>query len=260
MKNCLILLLFVSQLGLAQLTVKKVNSIAFAKEKLVGIDKFDNLYYQQKNALFKLEPTKKEYTFFDPQLGELTSVDLINPLQITLFYQDMNTVVILDNRLNEIKRINFSQIEDFKIISFAGTAKNNSLWLYNKNLEQLELFDTKNLKTIARTQPFDSEIYDLTSNLNFVWIAHQKALELYNIYGNMVKSWQPKKVENLMISDNFLLAKTGNSIEISSTETENWKNVYNSEIEVKDIFLQQENLYLYTQNFLSKYQINLPKE
>ena len=43
------------------------------------------------------------------QLGEISSIDAFNALKTTVFYRDFNTVIILDNRLSEIMKIDFNQ-------------------------------------------------------------------------------------------------------------------------------------------------------
>ena len=42
---------------------------------------------------------------------KIKKVDLINPLKVTLFYEEFNTVVLLDNQMNEIQKIDFSKNE-----------------------------------------------------------------------------------------------------------------------------------------------------
>lgn len=37
-------------------------------------------------------------------LGKITKIDLQNPLKIVLFYEGFNSVILLDNQLNEIQK------------------------------------------------------------------------------------------------------------------------------------------------------------
>ena len=59
-------------------------------EKFIGIDTYDNLYYIKDEILFK-KTNSSVYNFKDFQLGELYSVDIINPMNIAVYYQDFNT-------------------------------------------------------------------------------------------------------------------------------------------------------------------------
>ena len=51
------------------------------------------------------------------QLGPITSANSFNPLKINVFYKAFNTVIILDNRLAEIYKIDFNQTKPYKNIS-----------------------------------------------------------------------------------------------------------------------------------------------
>ena len=69
-----------------------------------------------------------------------------NSLKINLFYQDMNSVVILDNRLAEIFKINFNTITTYKNVSHISTGNDNTIWLYNQDTNELEVYDYLNNK------------------------------------------------------------------------------------------------------------------
>src|SRR5690606_40664419 len=77
------------------------------------------------------------FLFNDLQLGRITSVDIINPLKVVVFFQDTNTVVLLDNKLSEIQRINFNNLPQFLNVSTDTNAGNNSLCLFNVDTQQL---------------------------------------------------------------------------------------------------------------------------
>ena len=84
------------------LNPKFVNSILFEADDFIGFDNIGNYYYIKNNVLFK----KTESTILQYQnvsLGKIKKVDIINPLKIVLFYEDFNSVVFLDNLMNEIQ-------------------------------------------------------------------------------------------------------------------------------------------------------------
>ena len=60
-----------------------------------------------------------------------------------MFYKDFNTVVILDNRLAEIYKIDFNTKQPYKNVSHITTGYDNALWLFNSDLQILELYDYK---------------------------------------------------------------------------------------------------------------------
>lgn len=87
-------------------------STSFAQEKVIETakkDLFDNSYYVIDNTFTKKHTSKNIKTYTNLTLGNITSTDIINSFKIVLFYRDFNTVVLLDNQLNLIKKINFKK-------------------------------------------------------------------------------------------------------------------------------------------------------
>ena len=78
-------------------------------EKKIHIDMMNTTYYLSKSELLK----NKNLFFSDFSLGEISTVDLFNPLKLMLWYKNYNTMVVLDNFLNEIVRVNFNNINDY---------------------------------------------------------------------------------------------------------------------------------------------------
>jgi hypothetical protein len=55
--------------------------------------------------------TRETFVYQNFSLGKITKVDLQNPLKIVLFYENFNTVVTLDNQLNEIQKSIFPKVQ-----------------------------------------------------------------------------------------------------------------------------------------------------
>lgn len=126
MKSILLLFLFISFHLNAQV-FELVSSAEFNATSFVGVDSYKNVYSIKDMVLYKKGPDGS-FSFNDFQLGNLSSVDIINPLKIVLFYEDTNTVLLLDNRLNLIERITFNNLVEFINISNATNAGNSKLW------------------------------------------------------------------------------------------------------------------------------------
>ena len=74
-------------------------------DSIIIAKSYDN-FYLIKNSIVK-KTSESTFTYNNIDLGELYKIDLFNPLQIKLFYKDQNSIVILDNKLSEIKKVNF---------------------------------------------------------------------------------------------------------------------------------------------------------
>nr|WP_152556284.1 hypothetical protein [Nonlabens ulvanivorans] len=90
MKWTLLLFLISSYNLIAQISTD--NSISLSCDSFYGVDDFESIYYSTDNVLYKKSESKR-LEFFDIQLGDITSVDIINPLKILVFYRDTQTLV-----------------------------------------------------------------------------------------------------------------------------------------------------------------------
>ncbi|MBW2962125.1 hypothetical protein [Mesonia aestuariivivens] len=255
----IIFILITLQVKSQEITTSLVEKTPFNLEQFVGVDKFNNFYGIKNNTLYKLEGAK-HYQFADLQLGELTSVDLLNPLKITLFYKNTNTVVFVDNRLNEINRINFTTISNFRNIAFATTGKDKSLWIYNIDEQQLELFNYHTSKAILHTQPISNELLSQKSNYNFCWLLQQEKLEYYNSYGSFMGSYKVPKNFKFSEHNHLIVGKTDEKWLILRKNHSSFETLSVSQNAVKDFYLNNENLYIYVDNLIYQYQLNLSNE
>ncbi|WP_194851851.1 hypothetical protein [Nonlabens antarcticus] len=153
-----------------------------------GVDDFNNLYHAKNNVFYKTTPadetTRQNQQFYDLQLGDLTSVDLINPLKILLFYRDTQTIVLLDNRLNESLRIVLSQIKPYRYFEFAALAGERRLWLYNMDMQRLELLDYSNEVLIFSSPAIQDNVHCMLTDYNYCHLITDEGIESYNNYGS----------------------------------------------------------------------------
>ena len=119
------------------------------------------------------------------QLGRISSVDIINPLKIVVFFQDTNTVVFLDNKLSEIQRLNFNNLPSFMNVSTASNAGNNSLWVFNVDTQQLELYNYSSNLKITVSQPYPGKLISQASNFNYCFTLTENKVRAFNIYGSI---------------------------------------------------------------------------
>ena len=149
-----------------EITTTKKDSTAFNAKAIFGVDTFGTMYYTTDDNTFHKKTKDTTITYTNFQLSEITSANAFNPLKINLFYRDFNTVVILDNRLAEVFKIDFNTVQPYKNVSFVSTGFDNTLWIFNQDLQQLELYDYKTNKVRLKTVPIQSEILDLKSDYN----------------------------------------------------------------------------------------------
>jgi hypothetical protein len=221
---------------------------------LVQIDNFNNLYFIGENALVK-QTKDSEFIYNNMQLGQISSVDVFNPLKVNLFYKDFNTVVILDNRLSEIEKINFNLKRPFRNISHISTGNDNAIWCFDQNTQELELFDYRTNATKAKTQPINENVIDITSNYNTCWLLTKSYLYVYNYFGSLLKKLKNVGYTALAESNGNIVLKKGNSLFYLKNNTGSAIPIKLPNLLIKQFFVTNETLYIYDDEFLYHYQL-----
>nr|WP_042293311.1 hypothetical protein [Nonlabens ulvanivorans] len=262
MKWTLLLFLIGSYNLLAQIPADK--SISLSCDFFYGVDDFENLYFSTDNVLYKKSQSNR-LEFFDIQLGDITSVDIINPLKILIFYRDTQTLVFLDNRLNEQQRLNLNTLKPQRFIEHARLAGERRLWLYNLDLSRLELYDYANHKLVNSTTPIKEQVIEMQSDYNFCHLITEKGIITYNTYAS----------ETSRILEELKLPVAFDFEQLGFQTVSGWKwyrfdkkfrfreseltTPFSQEYSPESLYLKGGKLYLYHQKRLHVQTINLKK-
>ncbi len=263
MKQLSLLFLLICQVSMGQ-SVTPINKVPLNAERFIGIDNYKNSYFIKNRVLNKQGPDGI-FIFNDLQLGRITSIDIINPLKVVAFFQDTNTVVMLDNKLNEIERLNFNNLPQFLNVSTATNAGSNSLWLFNVDTQQLELYNYgSKLKTVI-SQPFSGRLLSQASNFNYCFVLTEKKLRAFNIYGSILNEVSSEGYERIIQQNENLIALKENSLyyipdfakrnDAISHET---VKLSFPEITIKDLQLTNDFLYIYDGENLHTFKLTTP--
>ena len=243
-----------------------VSSAEFNATSFVGVDSYKNVYSIKDMVLYKKGPDGS-FSFNDFQLGNLSSVDIINPLKIVLFYEDTNTVLLLDNRLNLIERITFNNLVEFINISNATNAGNSKLWVFNIDSQQLELYNyISNQKTVV-SQPFPGKLISQASNFNYCFILTENKLREFNRYGSLISEFEMTGFEKIVHHNKNIIALKENGLFLVINDPINIENrtimpinLTISENKIKDLYLTEDFLYIYDGKNLQTFSYKLSKK
>ena len=112
----------------------QVESHYDISEKVVDIqiDNLHNIYILTKdNKVVKYsDGFEKQYEYSNNLVGEITSIDATNPQKILCFVQNFNRILVLDNFLAEINKIDLSTSE-FLDVSVVARSNDNQIWLFD---------------------------------------------------------------------------------------------------------------------------------
>ncbi|TBN14587.1 hypothetical protein [Hyunsoonleella pacifica] len=254
----IIFLLALGTLGAQQsIEITAVNALKFKADNVIGIDNFGTIFYNNANTIYK-KNKDTTISYNNLQLGKLTTTNSFNPLKINLFYQELNTVIVLDNRLAEIFRVDFNDINNYKNVSHVSTGYDNTIWIFNQDTQLLEIFDYKTNTTKAQTlKPIDSPILDLKSNYNYAYLLTEDELLVYNYFGSLVRKIKNKGYTSLEENNEAVFLKKDNALYYLKTDSNTILSVKTDNILIPQFFVTNETLYIYNFETLHEFQIKI---
>ncbi|MFH6972108.1 hypothetical protein [Flavobacterium petrolei] len=236
-----------------------IDSIRFDGDQFLGYDPF-GFYYTIKNNVFSKINTRDTLEYKNISLGKITKVDLQNPLKIVLFYENFNTVILLDNQLNEIQKINFSESTIPIVVSAIGIASQNQLWIYNSMNQQLGLYDY--LNTIYKTisVPFTENIKNYFSDFNaFYWIDNKNNWYACDIFGRITNNGKVPDFESIeIINKNQFIYSTNGSLIFQDLEKNQKTEIKIAEKSFKKFYYKDQILSIFTSEGITNYKIIIP--
>mgnify|MGYP001626730636 CR=1 FL=1 len=232
-------ILFFSLFCRGQISCQLLETTPAQTDCYVGVDFLKNHYHRTATVLHK-ESGQKTFTYTNLRFGEIHSVDISNPLKIVVFYRNFNTVVLLDNRLNELETISFEAT-----VSFVRKSSGHKLWRYNADAQQLENYDTKTHRISSSSPPLPhTRIRDMKSDLNFVFLLSDQGIYTYDYLGNLIDVHHDPSATQLEIEGTYryVLSK-GELFRISNTRLEEIE--LPKEISIKSFFVFKKDLYVF---------------
>jgi WD40 repeat protein len=257
MKNMAIyFFLFQFFLGVSQeintktIETELIKTLKLEADAFVGIDDFENIYYTKNNILYKMTPNKT-HSYSNTQFGDISSIDIKNPLKILLFYRDYNTAIILDNKLNELTSpINFTSESLSKNISFTTISSNNNLWLYSLDDNILRLWNYQTKKEQFSSQPTsfyvkNFEILQQRSTFKNCRLFGVNMMLKFNEYGTFGGSFKIDKFDEVQFSENNIIFSKNNRLIFFKSELESLPIKLNQEILIKSFYFNKNHIYIF---------------
>lgn len=225
----------------------------------LGFDNQKNSYFIKNNTLIKNNPSLT-YQYNNLSLGKITNVDFQNPLQIVVFYKNFNAVILLDNQLNEIKKIDFNLESTPLTIEAVALSSQNQIWIYDGISSKIGLYNvnTNTFKWISTMLENPITYYE-SDYTHLYWTDMNLNLYRISIYGSI------EKLGTLPKFDAVQLTKNGNALYTTEdklfyydlTSKTNRKIATDEKI-ISKFFFKDGILSIFTQNEITNYKIILP--
>jgi len=226
-----------------------IKKIPLNVDQFIGIDDFENIYAIKNNTFYKKTATKT-LTYTNTQLGKITSIDIKNPLKILLFYKDFNTVLILDNNLNELTTsINFNNTSFSKNISFVSGSSNNNFWVYSLDDNTLQLYNyqTNEIKftsqALSSYQP-DFNVNKMLSSYKDCWLVGKNSILQFNEYGTFIKGIKFNDHTDVKIIDNDVFYSKNNQLYKYNYKSTSLIDI-KDKISIQSFYVNKNDMYIF---------------
>lgn len=257
-----LIFLMVGCVGFGQnpkLKTTAMHSETLENKTYVGFDGLGNNYYIKNNVFIK-QNEQQTWEYKNVALGKITSVDYVNPLKIVVFYEDFNTIITLDNQLNEIQKLNLFEIDNTIFASKIGMASQNQFWIYNALTQQILLFDYLKNTSKSIGNPIAENIkYTQSDFNNFYWIDEINNWYSIDIFGKVTLLANIPPFEKIQIVDNQkLLFSRDNTLYCLNNQS---KTIFEIEIVEKsfqNFYYKDQILAIFTNQQIKNYKIKLP--
>lgn len=240
-----------------QVMVNAPKTVSF-----LAFDAFDYCYTVDDN-LFKKTKDKENWEYKNVTLGKITKVDLQNPLKIVLFYEGFNTAILLDNQLNEIQKVNFSEILAQINVTAIGTAARNQLWVYNNLNQQIGLFDYLKNEYRPLSTPLSKKIkYYATGFNSFLWMDEEGEGYSCSLFGGIESLGKFPNADQLQIinAKQILYSLDQKIILLSLQKDSSWTSttIHLPEKSFTKFYYEAQILAIFTTEGIFNFKITLP--
>lgn len=220
--------------------------------KNIQTDRLGNMYVISKtNQLYKYSSDGKLLSTLNYKyLGNITHVDATNPLEIYVFYKELNLVVFLDNNLayrGEIK------LADVNIGQAAAIARSfdNGLWVYDLADLQLKKMnkDGTNTQASGNVRQYisnNSTITYLYDNDERVFVNDStNGVMVFDVFCTYIKTLPIKGCTKLTVINDELFYYQANQLKKYQLKTfKTFKYTLPDSTSIKDISIEKGRLYL----------------
>lgn len=185
--------------------------------KFFELDPLGNIYFVDNadHIFLYCQDMKNYYEYSNKTFSNLTSIDVSNPQKILLFYSDFNTIIYLNNTLNEINRYNLVEL-GYNDITAAAKSNDNQTWIYDRYSYKL-IKVNDNGKILLESNPLidigygDLNPIKIIESNNIVYLLDSsKGILRFDNLGSFIDLVHLKDIDDLqVVKDDLLYLKDG---------------------------------------------------
>ncbi|MDR3046253.1 MAG: hypothetical protein LBU51_01390 [Bacteroidales bacterium] len=181
------------------------------KEEVIFRDRFGSFYSIKDVVLSKYDKNGQFlYSYSDPMSGEISSVDVNNPMKIMLFCKEQGIIRFLDNRLAPLSENIDLYERQYTTISLAAYSSDNNIWLYdqaNHNLIAIDLYGKQIAKIHCNFPDFHPIQLIEVPNKMLMMQNPKTGIFLFDLWGTYIKTLSIFSSESIYMTNNEIYYK-----------------------------------------------------
>lgn len=190
------------------------------------IDSLGNLYSITESSVSLIdEKGEIIQTFSQNNHGEISSIDVSNPMKIVVFYKSSGQVFFLDNQLSvHADPMDLFQLMD-RDVQLIANATSNNLWLYDQFANQIIQVDrfmniTNSSGVLSGFLPHDFEpIKMIEKNEKLYVLSNKYGLAVFDVFGTFLYKIPLEGILNFQIDNEEVIYQKDNSLCFYNTRT-----------------------------------------
>jgi hypothetical protein len=190
------------------------------QSKSMQADRMGNFYVvTPNNQLFKYNAKFERIATLNYVFsGSIDAVDVSNPLEIYLFYKELNQVIVLDNNLAYRGKLNLT---DWGITQAAciGRSYDNGIWIFDLGDFQLKKFDKTGslIQSSGNFRQFSQSsqlvpIACIDDGNRLFLIDEISGIYIFDVFGSFIKKHQIEGIKFVQIEKDCLYFLKDNSV------------------------------------------------
>jgi hypothetical protein len=207
------------------------------------VDNLDNVYLlSSRNQLKKLNANGDSVAAYNDvkRYGQVSLIDVSNPLKVILYYEDFGTVVALDRFLNVINTIDLRK-QDILQAKAVGQSYDNRVWVYDAVENKLKKVDddgkilqeTADFRLLFNQVPSPQKIFDQDQYV-YLYDSAQSVF-VFDYFGTLKNKILISHWQNFKVSGKYIFGNSNGLLhryEIRSFRLDDWlmpREIYNSQ-------------------------------
>ncbi len=227
--------------------------------KFIQADELGNLYIvSPSNQLYKYNTSGKVLATLNYNYnGNISSIDASNPMEIYVFYKEINRVLFLDNNLAYRGELDLTK-QDITQASAIARSYDNGIWVFDLGDLQLKKMSkdgtvtqtSGNIRQIIKT---DFVPTTLLENTKQVMIANDSTALLFDVFASYVKTYKFSKTASFQLNSNYILQTSDNQINAIELKIGINRPVFQILNKIKWSYLAKDLIYTFQDNKVTIY-------